>query len=323
MAEKTVLILGQRPDPHIDKVEKNLNKFGCKVIVFDRWEASQGITCEFSEHNNVLGKITTGEREVKFNEITSVWWRIKPVRSVDFGLPQNNYDEIFSSREWMEMLRSLSELIKDAFWINILANQIRAGYKPYQLQLAKSLGLSCPLTIITNRNTEVLNLFDSGTSLIYKTLSSFVIPPNEIIFTNEITREQITNAGNEIALAPCIFQQKMDKSYEARVTIVGEKIFAVGIDSQTDEITKVDWRRNQNRDMYFKMKLSSQTEKALLNFHQKAGLVFATYDFIITPDNKEIFLECNPGGQWLWLEEILDIEISMYLAKVLAEGKVQ
>jgi hypothetical protein len=318
MDKESVLIIGQRPDPHIDIVVEKIKSLGRKVVLFDRWSPAQGITFDLTGRRGTGGRVHTSEGDVDFAGIASVWWRVKPVRPADFGLHTANIEEAFASREWMEMLRSLPKFLQDVPWINVLSHQMRIGYKPRQLVLAQEVGLTCPETIITNRSDSVLDGFELDTPLVYKTLSSFVQPPDEIIFTNEVTQEQIRAAGTEIALAPCIFQRKLAKKYEIRVTVVGEHVFSVGIDSQSDASTKVDWRRNQSREMYFKTKLSPKTEANLLAFHRNAGLVFATYDFILTPNEKEVFLECNPGGQWLWIEQALDLEISSCLAAILA-----
>jgi hypothetical protein len=34
------------------------------------------------------------------------------------------------------------------------------------------------------------------------------------------------------------------------------------------------------------------------------GLVFGCIDLILTPDNRYVFLEINPMGQWQWVENL-------------------
>jgi hypothetical protein len=50
------------------------------------------------------------------------------------------------------------------------------------------------------------------------------------------------------------------------------------------------------------------------------GLSFGAFDFVITPDQKWIMLECNPTGAYGWLEEALDLPITSALADLLASG---
>jgi len=35
----------------------------------------------------------------------------------------------------------------------------------------------------------------------------------------------------------------------------------------------------------------------------RLGLRFGAIDIIVTPDDRYVFLEINPNGQWLWIEE--------------------
>jgi glutathione synthase/RimK-type ligase-like ATP-grasp enzyme len=44
------------------------------------------------------------------------------------------------------------------------------------------------------------------------------------------------------------------------------------------------------------------------------GLTFGALDLIRTPDGRYVFLEVNPNGQWLWLEDRLDFPISRRIA---------
>ncbi len=320
MDDGPVLIVGQRPDPHIEAVAEELRALDRRPLLFDRWAPDQGITLEYSGHGKAGGCLHTADGDVDLADIESVWWRVKPVRPVDFGFHEGSVEQAFAGREWREVLRSLSELLSGVPWINVLAHQVRAARKPWQLALAGEVGLPYPETIITNRSDSVLEGFEPDIGLVYKTLSSFVRPPDEIVFTNEVTRDQIQGSWAEIALAPGIFQRRLPKRYEVRVTVVGEHLFSAGIDSQSDAATRVDWRRNQGREMYFETELSPAVQEKLLAFHRSAGLVFATYDFIVSPDGEEFFLECNPGGQWLWLEQALGLEISGCLAAVIGGG---
>jgi D-alanine-D-alanine ligase-like ATP-grasp enzyme len=43
---------------------------------------------------------------------------------------------------------------------------------------------------------------------------------------------------------------------------------------------------------------------------QALGLNFGCIDFIVRPDGRMVFLECNPNGQWLWIEMATKMPIS-------------
>ncbi len=50
------------------------------------------------------------------------------------------------------------------------------------------------------------------------------------------------------------------------------------------------------------------------------GLAFGALDFIRTPEGEWVFLEVNPNGQWLWLDDMLSLGITDAIASWLAGG---
>ncbi len=47
------------------------------------------------------------------------------------------------------------------------------------------------------------------------------------------------------------------------------------------------------------------------------NIEFGAFDFIVTKSNVWVFLEINPNGQWLWLEQKLNLSISDEILKLL------
>jgi glutathione synthase/RimK-type ligase-like ATP-grasp enzyme len=42
----------------------------------------------------------------------------------------------------------------------------------------------------------------------------------------------------------------------------------------------------------------------------RLGLSFGALDFVLTPDGRFVFLEINPNGQWMWLDDKLGFGIT-------------
>lgn len=316
--DSTVLIVGQRPDPHIDTVAAQLSAAGAHVIVLDR---NSSDACALIIGNAAdVSWIAVREARTLLSDITAVWWRVKPSTPAEFDGGSASVEEALKWAEWRNFLRSLPRFLASAWWVNPLPRHYEAAYKPTQLSLAYEFGFEIPDTVVTNDAEEVLKLFEKNSRVIYKTLSSFLIPPNEIIFTNEVTPAMIREEAAAISLAPGIFQGYVEKDHELRVTVVGEIVFAVKFFSQAREQTAVDWRRDQLHDMYAVAVLNGEDKRRLIALHSHLGLVYAAYDFIVRPDGELVFVECNPGGQWLWLENALGVPISGALTKSLMSG---
>ena len=43
---------------------------------------------------------------------------------------------------------------------------------------------------------------------------------------------------------------------------------------------------------------------------QSLRLTFGAIDLIETPSGEYVFLEVNPNGQWLWIDDLLQLGIS-------------
>ena len=50
----------------------------------------------------------------------------------------------------------------------------------------------------------------------------------------------------------------------------------------------------------------------------RLGLAFGAIDLVLTPEGQYVFLEINPSGQWLWLEDKLGFPITERIAAWLA-----
>ena len=53
------------------------------------------------------------------------------------------------------------------------------------------------------------------------------------------------------------------------------------------------------------------------------GLNFGCIDLIVRPDGDVVFLECNPNGQWLWIELTTGQKISEAIASFLMNPRLE
>jgi hypothetical protein len=73
--------------------------------------------------------------------------------------------------------------------------------------------------------------------------------------------------------SPSIYQELIPKRFDIRITIVGHRIFAVAIDSQSDPAATVDWRKTTNPHLpHHPIALPDHVEKQLLSFMEALGL---------------------------------------------------
>ncbi len=140
------------------------------------------------------------------------------------------------------------------------------------------------------------------------------------VFTSEVL-EQHLDALDSAKLSPAIYQALIPKRFDLRVTIVGRKIFAAAIDSQSDLAAQVDWRHTGNPKLpHHRIDLPEPIANQVLLMMDTLQLTFGAVDMIQTMNGEYVFLEVNPSGQWLWLDDMLGLGISDAVADWLAEA---
>ncbi|TWI71982.1 hypothetical protein IQ16_02656 [Bradyrhizobium huanghuaihaiense] len=311
----TVLILGDERDPHVAAVRDAVLSRGSAVFVFNFRDFYARVT--LTAENHVSAHFANATGDLNSDEVSAVWWRIKP--SIPNTPPPSPVATNFKNREWEYLLRSLPGYMPSHVkWLNPIEKQVFLNYKPNQMPIALKAGLKIPPTLFTNENERILARFQRDQTIVYKTLSPFVDPPDGVIMTNFVGRGVIAANNRQIAVCPGTFQAAIEKEFELRVYVVGEKIFAFRIESQRSIAGKMDWRRAQSEEIFDLVELDGDTVSKLKQFQLYAGIVYGAYDLIVSTDGSTYFLECNPAGQWLWLEHALGTRIADTVAELLA-----
>ncbi|MGC2742889.1 MAG: hypothetical protein WA672_06860 [Candidatus Angelobacter sp.] len=147
--------------------------------------------------------------------------------------------------------------------------------------------------------------------------------------TSRVERIKLLEHMGQSKLAPCTFQEYVDKKIELRVTVFDRKGYAAEIDSQSQEFSKIDCRKTPSdpneQNCYSvpqrRYSLAPETEEKILRFVEHLGLVFGCLDFIITPQGQLVFLEINPDGQWYWIEEVTGMPMLDSFTEMLIQGR--
>lgn len=116
---------------------------------------------------------------------------------------------------------------------------------------------------------------------------------------------------------PGIFQELVTKAYEVRLTVVANKMFAAKILSQGNEQTSIDWRKAPHDVKYESIELPAEVGDKVHAFMVDSGLTYSCMVFIVTPEDRYVFLESNPRGQYLWLEYYTGMPITEAIADAL------
>lgn len=148
----------------------------------------------------------------------------------------------YCAAEWSALLKSLYTRL-DGRWLNAPWAILRAEDKPHQLHRAAVLGFDIPPTVITNDLPTALKLARQAASIVKPLRKALIEGAREqVVFTSRWDTTAPVDP-RAMAAAPIIVQHKIPKLADVRVTVVGDQVFPVAIDSQVAVDTQVDWRR--------------------------------------------------------------------------------
>lgn len=317
----TVLVLGQLPDIHIETVVDRLEERGARTVVLDRLTADESVRASVRVGpDGSSGELQCGEDRCDLSRLTAVWWRVKPLSVTDFDPGRSSAGTRFARREWRALLDSLEFFASGARWVNPRLPHRRALSKLRQLSVARSVGLEVPPTLVTNEPDRAERFVRGRDAAIYKAMTWFYDPPDRMIFTSPVSGDEIASDPAAVRRAPCLFQTRLDKSWELRVTVVGSRIFPVRIDPGSNEVMPIDWRRDHDAVSYRSVELDEDLAGRILEMNSRLDIDFGAYDLVVRPDGEPVFLEVNPAGQWLWLEYATGAPISSAVADLLVGG---
>jgi glutathione synthase/RimK-type ligase-like ATP-grasp enzyme len=90
------------------------------------------------------------------------------------------------------------------------------------------------------------------------------------------------------------------------VTVVDDHVFAAAIHSQECPATTVDWRVDIPGGATLRheaVELEPHVAEACRQITGMLGLRYSAIDLIRTTEGGVVFLEVNPNGEWMWLED--------------------
>jgi glutathione synthase/RimK-type ligase-like ATP-grasp enzyme len=320
----TVLVITNDHDEHADAVIEELDRRAVPVFRFHPEEFPDACSISMEVRNGRIdGEIRNADHRVAFHDICAAWYRRS--RALFAPLPSmnllqgdlENFVKVQSSATLTALFASLQTL-----WVGQPSKLRRAEVKALQLAEASKAGLLTPATLISNdseRATAFVEALGDTDCAIKSPIATRVDGPEgaRLPLTTTLPRG---HALQSVAQAPTIFQPYVEKAYELRCVVMGDKIFIAKLDSQAHESTRKDWRAAdvETEDVGYEVfDLPARVEAALHRLMRSFDINFASIDLIVTPEGEFVFLDLNPNGQWLWLELELGLPLVAGMADLL------
>jgi hypothetical protein len=314
-----ILILSNSGDAHATEVEHHLRMRGRESIRMSPADIARSgwLSARTREHASAdlfdLA-LASGQSTVRAQDIDAVWVRRLGRPELRQAMAERTLTS-YALSEWHAVLDMMYEVL-DAAWLpGRPFDLMRADMKLTQLALARKAGFRVPDTLLTSNPEEVFAFYEAHEGrVISKLPSSMLLEQKDqpfVRFTHRLLRSDLGYLASSLRHAPCLFQEQIEKKTELRVTVVGDRVFSACIDTTRNRQCLVDSRRldieHTPHDVY---PLGPEIEKRVTQITRGAGLAYATIDFIVRPDGELVFLELNPAGQYLWIEQLTGLPIS-------------
>ncbi len=299
-AMKNILIITSSYDKTIDYI---IEKFSSTKFIRLNVDELDKYKISIISNPRYIVSLKSSEYEIDnlFESIHSIYYR-------KLFLPNlENYDKNYHTYMQKEIYSFIVGLV-DSFQGKVLTRPSilrKVENKIFQLKVSIDLGFLLPNSLITNDNTQA-NKFNVS-KIIAKPLST-----GKLTNTTAIHSNLITENVEDIALTPIYFQEYIKKDYELRITVIKDVFYCVKIIADN----KIDWREGEDNNLYELIDTPEIVKQECLDFLRACGLEFGAFDYIVS-DGKYYFLECNPNGQWLWLELKLGLDISKSIVEYL------
>jgi glutathione synthase/RimK-type ligase-like ATP-grasp enzyme len=320
-----ILVLTDDADPHADHVAAKLRQRGAPVVRFDpaRFPSRAALSVSYDPTGLAGATLETDAATVDLRALRAVWYRRPrpPVPHDDVTDPPTH---AYLAEECKTVMNDVWHALDCPIVPAPPAVIRRAELKMPQLATAGRLGFELPPTLITTCPRAFRAFYrQHGGNIISKLPSSALYRLTGSTFNRYTLVVSTRDVGYAQALrrGPVIFQAYVPKRVELRVTVVGSALFAAEIHSQHTRRTRHDWRRYDHYETPLRPHaLPDDVARRCRQLVAELGLCYGAIDLVLTPDGRYVFLEINPNGQYLWIEEATGLPISDALCDLLMAG---
>lgn len=306
-----VLVLTTPVDPTADMVLTHLHSDGVPFLRLDaaQFPTKVTLTSEIGQHTRWRAELNG----VSLDEVKTIYYRRPGRFEFDTSIPLETipWCEGQARFGFWGVLESLP-----VTWVNAPSSVQQAECKPRQLAHAVAAGLTVPPTLVTNDPHAVADFAARQPhGIVTKNLYARM-PCTEdgrlsgVVYTSDVPPDRYHDPS--IAATAHLFQAKLAKKADLRVTVIGESVFTAHIDNPGE----LDWRRSHHNITYRSYELPDTVLAGVHRLMSSLGLIFGALDFVLT-DQGHQFLEINPNGQWGWIEHQTGQPISRALADAL------
>lgn len=254
------------------------------------------------------------------NEIKTIWWRrtnsqITSQKSLVPSEETLDKVETYWACRWM-----LESFAHEKFPLGH-PNKVRtAQNKILQIRLASELGFKVPSTIFTNEKKAIREFSLRHPSLVIKPVMTTVVEDRssgtfKSLYSAACSQKELRSLLEKHNEASLFCQERVFKKADIRVNVFPSCTVACRINTNGMPPGEVDWRPTTMDFDHEIISIPAMLDEQCRKFLSRLDLKWGAFDFALSTTDQFVFLECNPNGQWLWIE----LKTGFSLSKLVAE----
>lgn len=329
---KEILVLTHAKDDCAALVIADMEARGVRFVRFDTetFHSKVKLSLRLGSDGIPNGGFAFPDRFLRFESIGAVW-----NRRVHEPTVEGTLDHEPELRDWMlkESMGALHMAFSmfDCPVVNPWEINERLKFnKMLQMRRAAELGFEIPDSCVVDDPGDIRRFWkEVQGDVIFKKIRKglFFLKDGKriLLHTSRIPAEKQTEASaHRMRFAPIFMQRHIPKRFDIRSVVVGDEVFSVAIHSQDIDQARTDYRtaavHGRIHDMpHEAIDLGQDVNRKLVAFTKSFGLTFGAIDLVMTPDDRVVFLEDNPNGQWAWLQHKTGVPISAAITDILCE----
>ena len=333
-----IIIFSAKYDYSSSLVMDRLKAKGENVIRINRDEN----TYQFEQltENGIYFRNIYTEEIINLDDVTSCWWRRGGFSMSQFYEKSNKISEIKNDINVdLTPLYKEKSIIKNEFesLINYIRfrvynkSRINLGSPIFNLNrleildLAKKYGLHTPKYNVITSGKQLSENHKYLGNAVSKALSDGIydeIESYRFYTYTELIDSNFYEDNAETIFFPSLITSLVEKQIEIRSFYIDGDFFSMAIFSQSDEQTKIDFRKySSNRNEPYK--LPSDVEEKLRMLFEKINLNTGSADLILDKNGNYIFLEINPVGQYGMTSEPCNYDLDNLITNYLINGRIR
>lgn len=324
-----ILIFSNRFDQSTNNVVDWLNKMGQKIVRINGDENRYSF--QYIDSTGIYYKAVESGEIINIENAGSCWWR-----------RQGIYVSNMAGGSLVQIDNDLAAFMKPGNkWLTLEATRLREYiyYRLYKkipvnlgkpsfdfnrleiLEMARQCGLQVPrFAVVTNMN-DVYHYCNLWGHCVSKAISNGLY--NEVNYKRFYTYTELINQEDlepNVNIFPSLISECVEKAYEIRSFYLAGDFYSMSIFSQSDELTKIDFRKyanNRNEPFELPAIIKNKTRKLF----QMIGINTGSIDYMVTNTGDYVFLEINPVGQYGMTDYPCNFELDYRIANYLTNGR--